>query len=182
MPVQEKAEGKKGEESRDFKDSPKGIGRISPRNFAINRFGVVPEIAQKNVAPDALRFAVMTVPVNGKPVDGFSMLVGLVAVTHVMPLMNIFVEGLRKTHRQRFDQAEHPIQKMGSKIGIVEKIVGDAVDVPRNADRIGKPHADEHPPGSEGKNGKEREHKCKMRQPGKNRNDVPFRISEEFHG
>jgi hypothetical protein len=69
MPVQHEPQHEQAEESHNFKHSPKSVAGIAARDFAINGFRIVPKIAQEDVRPDILRLALVSVPVNRKPVD-----------------------------------------------------------------------------------------------------------------
>jgi hypothetical protein len=92
------------------------------------------------------------------------------------------VEGLREADGDGFEEGEGVVEWGEFEVGVVEEVVGDAVDVPGDADRINKPETDEPIPfqmqvrkGEEekdqvGKVGKSRQH----------RNDIEPGIGEEF--
>ena len=58
---------------------------------------------------------------------------------------------------------------MPGEVGIVYEVVRDPVDVPGNADRINDPHQAQHPPGSNRKEGKQRQDVRKMQKPAEDR-------------
>ena len=64
FPIQNAQENKETEKRNDLEYAPIRVRRILSFDLRENRFWVVAHIAEKNVAPDILRFAIMAVPVN----------------------------------------------------------------------------------------------------------------------
>ncbi len=92
-----------------------------------------------------LGFTFMTVFVNRNPIDGFAVLTGAVCVSLMMLHVNAFVEDLAKADCHRFQDAEKTIEQRRTEIRIVNEIVGNAVDVPGDADGIDKTQNEHHP-------------------------------------
>jgi hypothetical protein len=59
--------------------------------------------------------------------------------------VNAIVERLAKTDCDRLEKGKEAIEERGTEIGVVNEIVGDAVDVPGDADRIKKAEDQHHP-------------------------------------
>ena len=59
--------------------------------------------------------------------------------------VNAVVKHLAKPDADRFENAEEPVQDGRPKIGVVNEVVRDAVDVPGNADRIDESENQHHP-------------------------------------
>ena len=57
-------------------------------------------------------------------------------------------------------------------------IVRDAIDIPRNADRVDEPHADQEPPRRVRENEKQRQDVRTVKHPGDNRQCIPFGVSK----
>ena len=79
-------------------------------------------------------FTVVAVLVNRNPIDGLAVVVRTVGVPLVMLHVNAFVENLAKANRDRFQDAKKTIEKRLTKVRVVNEVVGNAVDVPRDAD------------------------------------------------
>jgi hypothetical protein len=94
-----------------------------------------------------LGFTFITVLVNRNPIDGLTVLARPVRVSFVMLHVNAFVEDLAKTGRDRFQDTEQTIEQRGTEVRIVNEVVGNAVDVPGNADRIDKTENEHDPKG-----------------------------------
>ena len=92
-----------------------------------------------------LGFTFVTVFVNRDPIDRLTVIVRPVGVSLVMLQVNAFVEDLAKADRDRFKDAEQAIEQRRTEVRIVNEVVGNAVDVPGNADRVDKTE-DEHDP------------------------------------
>ena len=90
-------------------------------------------------------FTVLAVFINRNPIDRLALFVRAVGVSLVMLHVNAFVENLAETDRDRFQDAEQTVEQRRTEIRIVNEVVGNAVDVPGNADRIDEAE-DEHDP------------------------------------
>src|SRR4029077_8234770 len=100
--------------------------------------GILAKEAYERVFQRMFRFTVMAVLVNRNPIDRVTMIVGPVGVALVMLHVNALVKDLTEANGNRFHDAEYPIQQRRTEIAIVNEVVRNAVDVPRNADRINK--------------------------------------------
>src|SRR5581483_12040416 len=97
----------------------------------------------------------------------------------VMVLMDLLVEDLRKADRDRLHNTEDAIQRRALEIRIVQKVVRDAVDVPRNADRPHEAERNQRPPWQLREKKKQRDEIGELRQRGENRNRVVSRVPEK---
>ena len=79
------------------------------------------------------------------------MLVRPVGVSLVMLHVNAFVEDLAKADRDRLKNAEQTIEQRRTKVRIMNEVVGNAVDVPGNADRVDKTENEHDPKRNAGK-------------------------------
>src|ERR1700746_1147481 len=127
FPVQNTHENKETDECGNFENSPICIRPALSFNFGKNRFRIVTQIAQKDIAPDGLGLAVVAMPINRQPIDGLTLFVRFIAIPHVMPMMHIFVKCLGEPKSKRFAHWEYPIQRMPAKIRVVYEIVRDPV-------------------------------------------------------
>ena len=64
--------------------------------FPIDRLRVFTEETQESVLERVLGVTVMSMPVNGNPIDGLTMLVGAVSVSLVVLHVNALVKNLAK--------------------------------------------------------------------------------------
>src|ERR1700730_17117606 len=94
FPVQDAHENKETDECGNFDHAPVSICAALAFDLSEDRFWIIAQIAEKDVAPDILRLTIVAMSVNRQPVDGLSFFVGPVAVAHVMPMMDILVECL----------------------------------------------------------------------------------------
>ena len=145
LPIQEEANDYQGYPGNDFQDSKVRIESVTLLHFLEDRFGVVPEKAQKNVRPDVLRFVVVAMFVDGNRIDGFAPFVRKITVTLMMLEMNQVIKLLGITHCYRQQPAEKSIGRFPLKVWIVNEIVSNPVDVPRDADGVNKAQ-DQHDP------------------------------------
>ena len=107
--------------------------------------GIIAKEAQENVAPRIFRFAVVTMFVNRNPIDRLAMLVRPIGVALVMLHVDDVVIGLREAARDRLDDSEEPVQKLGAEERVVNEIVRHAVDVGVDHERVNEPE-DQHDP------------------------------------
>ena len=180
-PVQDTHENKETNERGNLANAPIGIRSALPFDFPKDSFGIVSQIAQKNVAPDVLGFAIVTTAIDRQPIDSLPFLVGSIAVPHMVPMMHVFVKRLGESKRHRFQQREHPIQWTPTEIRVVDEVVRDPVDVPGDANRVDESHANQHPPRSHRKERKQRQDISKMQNPAQGRQRIPFRIGQDLH-
>jgi hypothetical protein len=92
----------------------------------------------------------------------------------MMAMMNVFVKSLGKTKAKRLYKSKNTIERSPRKIGVVQKIVRDPINIPGDADRVYHPHADDCPPRSNGENGEKGQHIGKVQKTAQRRHDVPF--------
>ena len=92
-----------------------------------------------------LGLAVVPVFVNRNPIDRLAVFVRAVGISLVMLHMDAFIENLTEADGDRFQNAEQAIKQRRTEIGIVNEVVGNAVDVPGNANRVDE-SKDEHEP------------------------------------
>src|SRR5215831_1155117 len=85
------------------------------------------------------RRSIMAMLVNRDPIYCLPIFIRQVRVSFVMLHMNALVENLAKPDRDRLQNAKQTVQNRGTKIRVVNEIVGDAINVPRNADRVDEP-------------------------------------------
>ena len=79
-------------------------------------------------------FTVVPVFINRNPIDSFTGLIRPVGIAFVMLQVNAFVENLAKPNGHRFHDAERTIEQRGPEVRIMDEVVGNAVDVPGDAD------------------------------------------------
>ena len=178
FPIQNQTDRDRRPKNDNFGDSPLCIDSVFPFDFGVDCFGIFAEITEENVAPWIFRLAIVSMAIDGNPVLAIAVLVWPVAISHVVPMMHIFVKGLGDSQRHRQHDAVQPIQYPRGKVGVVDVIVRDAVDVPRNADGVDKPHADQEPPRRVRENEKQRQNIRAMKHPGDNRQCIPFCVSK----
>jgi hypothetical protein len=75
----------------------------------------------------------VSVAIDRNPIVAIPVLIRSVAITHMMPVMNVFVKrlGNPKSHGQH--DTVQPIEYPRDKIGVMNMVVRDSVDVPGNA-------------------------------------------------
>src|SRR5262245_1375280 len=145
MPVKNAEDDKSCNEACQLEHSPKRLARVLAFELVQNSLGILAEETDKSVFQRMFRFTVMAMLVNGNPIDRVAVLVGPVGVSLVMLHVNALVKNLAEANSDRFHDAEQTIQKRRPKIGIVNEVVGNAVDVPGDADRISKTEDQHHP-------------------------------------
>jgi hypothetical protein len=145
MPVQDAERGECAKKENDLDDAPISFSAVFTPDTLKNGFGIVAEKAEEHVAQRMLGFAVMPMFVDRKPVDRLAVFVGPVRVSLVMLHVNAIVEGLAETVCDRFEKGKEAVEEPGTEVGVVNEIVGDAVDVPGDADGI-KEAEDQHDP------------------------------------
>jgi hypothetical protein len=109
LPVQHEADGNCRSKHYDLRDTPARIDRVLSLNFGIDGFWIFPKIAEKNVAPRVFRLAILPMSIDRNPVMCMSMFIRAITISHVMPVMHMFIKGLRDSQRHRFHDAEQPI-------------------------------------------------------------------------
>jgi hypothetical protein len=176
LPVQHKTDGNRGSQDGDLNDAPPRIDRILSFDFGVNRLWIFSEVAQKNITPGIFRLSIVAMSVNGNPVVCVSVLIGPVAIAHMMPVMHMLVECLGDAQRHRFHNTEEAIQDPGLKERIVNEVMGDAVDIPRDAHRVDQAHHNEHPPWGIWEYQKQRQDVGEMQYAAQNANRIPLGI------
>src|SRR5262249_59225926 len=93
-PVENTENDKCADKQCELGHAPKRFVRILAFQLFKNGLGIFTEKTQERIFEWTLRFALVTVFVNGNPIDGLPVLVGTVSVTFVMLHVNAFVENL----------------------------------------------------------------------------------------
>ena len=93
-PVEGAEDYKRENEQRQFCHAPEGVAGVFAFQFSINRLRVFTEETQESVLE--LGVTVMSMPVNGNPIDCLTMLVRAVSVSLVVLHVNALVENLAK--------------------------------------------------------------------------------------
>src|SRR6266850_1579807 len=83
--------------------------------------------------------------VNGDPIDRLSIFAWPVGVTLVMLHVDGVVVGLRKATRDRLSDSKEPIEQLGAKERVMDKIMSNAVDVRVDHQRVNE-SKDQHYP------------------------------------
>src|ERR1700731_3534010 len=134
VPVQDTQGDEGAKKENDLYDAPIRFPAVFSLYRLENGLGIIPEKAEKHVAKGMLGFTVIAVLVNRKPIDRLAFFVRPVGVSLVMLHVNAIVEGLAEADGDRFKKREEAIEQRRSEIGIMNEVVGDAIDVPRDAD------------------------------------------------
>src|ERR1700738_3717657 len=145
VPVQDPERDECAQKENDLHDAPISFPAVLAPHGLENGFGIVAEKAEEHVAQGMFGFAVMPMLVDRKPVDGLAVFVRPVRVSLVILHVNAIVEGLAETDRDRLEQGEEAVKERGTEIGVVNEVVGNAVDVPGDADGIKKDEDQDHP-------------------------------------
>ena len=162
FPVQDAHENEETEEGGNFENAPVSVRAALSFDFSKDCFGIIAQIAEKDVAPDVLCLPIVAMAVNRQPIDRLSFFVWAVAVAHVMPMMDILVEGLRESKRHRFEHGEYSIQRTPTEIRVVDEVMRDPVDVPGDANRVDDSQARQYPPWRHRKEREQGQHESKM--------------------
>src|SRR5215831_4905633 len=93
--------------------------------------------------------------------------------------VNALVKNLPEANGDRFHDAEQTIQQRRPEIGIVNEVVRNAVDVPRNADRINKTKNQHDPERHTSEKIKHPEEVSTVQHSCCDRNDVPPCVRED---
>lgn len=180
VPVEDTEGDKRPDKQAELQHSPKSFARIFPFQFFENRHGILTKETEKSVLERMLGFPFVPVFVNRNPIDRLSLLVRPIGVALVMLHVNAFVEDLAEPNRDRFENAEQTVEQRGTEVGVMNEVVGNAVDVPRNAHRIDETQ-DEHDPERRAREKVEHpEEVCAVQQRGGDRNRIPAGIREKF--
>ena len=94
--------------------------------------------------------------------------------------VNALVKNLTESDGDRFENTEEPVEQRRSEIGIMDEVVGDAVDVPGNAHRIDEAdwkHCPQRPDLEKVEHSKE---VGAMQERGRYRNNVPARVGKQL--
>jgi hypothetical protein len=179
MPVENTKDHKCCNEAHQLEHSPKRLARVLAFQFLEDGLGILAKETDKRVFQRMFRFTLMAVLVNRNPIDRVAMIVGPVGVSLVMLHVNAFVKNLPEANRDRFHDAEQAIQQRRTEIGIVNEVVGNAVDVPRNADRINKTENQHHPQRNARKKVKHAKEVNTVQNSCRDRDDVPARVRKD---
>jgi hypothetical protein len=99
----------------------------------------------------------------------------------MMTVMHVLIKSLGNSKSDRLHDAEESIEKSRSEKRVVNQVVSNAVNVPRNTDRIYQTHTNEHPPRGIRKHEEKRDDVCEVKQAANDTNGVPFRVCKDFH-
>ena len=110
LPVQNEANANGCSQNYNLGNSPTCIDSVLSFDFPVNRLRILPDVTQEDIAKRIFGFAVLSMPINRNPIIGVSMLVRPVAVAEMVTVMNVLIEGLRNPNRNRFHDAEEPVQ------------------------------------------------------------------------
>ena len=127
-----------------------------------------------------LRGPIVAVFVNRNPIHRLSIFIGQVSVALVMLHVDAFIKDLAEADRDRLQDAEQAIQQRRTEIGIVNEVVGDAVDVPRDADGVDQTENDHHPERHAREKVKHPKKVDAMQKAGRDWDRVPARLGKQF--
>ena len=94
MPVKDTEDNKCADKQCELGYAPKRLARILPFQLFKDGLGIFTEKTEESVFEWTLGFAVVTMLVNGNPIDRLAVLVGAIGVTLVMLHVNALVENL----------------------------------------------------------------------------------------
>src|SRR5215472_16316193 len=95
LPIQHEANCYRCSKHHDLRDSPSRIDRVLSFNFGVDGFWIFAQIAEENITPRVFRLAVVPMSINGNPVVRMSVLIRAIAISHMVPVMHMFIESLR---------------------------------------------------------------------------------------
>ncbi len=145
VPVQNSEGYERAEEKDELGDTPKSFSPVLAFQLQENGLGILAKETEESVLKWVLGLTIMTVFVNGKPIDRLAFVIRPVRITFVMLHVNTFIKDLTKADGDRFEYAEETIEQRRTKIRIMNEVVRDAVDVPRDANRVDETE-EEHDP------------------------------------
>jgi len=181
FPVEEEAGEVEDYEGGDFENAEVGVGGVAAFDFAVDGLGIVTEVREEDVGEDIFGLAVVAVAIDGEPVGDFAGGIGAVGVAHVVSAVDGVVEGLGEADGEGFEEGEAFVEEIELEVGVVEEVVGDAVDVPGDGDGPDQAQGDEVVPGeaeiSEGV--VEEDEVGRVCEGGEDGDDVPRGIGQE---
>ena len=130
LPIQKQTDRDRGPKNHDFGDTPLRVDLVFPFDLGVDSFGIFPQITEENVAPRIFRLTIVSVAIDGNPVMALAVFIRPVAVSHVMAMMHMLVEGLGDAQRHRQHDTVQPIQYPRSEVGVMNMVVRDAIDIP----------------------------------------------------
>ncbi len=146
FPVQQKAQNHKGYVTHHLEDPPGHILGIFLFQLGQGLTRIIAEIAIKRVFPHVFRLTILAIAINREPINGIAGFILNITIAHVVTHMHAVIKGLGKPNGQGFNQAKEPVEEAGGEIGVVDKVVRDAVDIPGDADGIHRAHEQQQPP------------------------------------
>jgi hypothetical protein len=178
-PVEQKHHQERGRESGELDVSPEQFLCAALAQFPSNRAHIVAEETEKDVAPRIFRFAVVTMFVNGNPVDGLAAFIRPIGVAFVMLHVHRVVIGLRKAARDRLSDSKKAIKQLRAEEWVVNEIVAHTVDVRVDHERINEAE-NQHDPERRVQVEKEQPEEIReMKKARQRRHGVPARVREE---
>ncbi len=123
FPVQDQANGDRGAQNNNFRNSPPRIDRVFSFDFGVDGLWIFAKVTEENVAPRILRLTVVAMPIDRNPVVGVSVLIRSVTIAHMVPVMDMLVERLGNPKGYRFHDTEQPIKDSPSKERIMDQVV-----------------------------------------------------------
>ncbi len=145
VPVENSEGYERAEEKDELDDTPKSFSPVLAFQLQENRLRIFTKETKESVLKRVFRFAIVAVFVNGKPIDRLAIIIRPVRIAFVMLHVNAFIKDLTETDGDRFENAEETIKQRRTKIRIMNEVVRDAVDVPRDANRVNETE-EEHDP------------------------------------
>ena len=94
--------------------------------------------------------------------------------------VDAFIEDLAEADRDRLQDAEQSIQDRRTEIGIVNEVVGDAVDVPGDADGVDQTKNDHDPERRPREKVKHPKEVKAMQEAGRDWDRIPARLGKQF--
>jgi hypothetical protein len=179
-PVEKAKNDEGGHKEREFQDTPESLPGILAFQFLENRLGIFSEETEESIFEGMLRGSIMTMFVNRDPVHRLSIFIGQVRVAFVMLHVDAFIKDLAEADRDRLQDAKQSIQQGRAKIGIVNEIVRNTVDVPGDADRVNKTEGQHSPKWETREKVKHPEEVGAVENPGQYWNGIPSGVRKDF--
>jgi hypothetical protein len=144
-PVEQEHYEERSRECGQLEVTPENVAIVAFAQFSANCSDIVPKETQEHIAPWIFRFAVVTVTINGQPINSIALFVLTIGIPLVMLHMHGVVHRLRKTAGDGLCDSKNPIQSVRTEERIVNEVVSHPVDIRIDHQRINEPENQHHP-------------------------------------
>ncbi len=168
-----------GDDGRDLDADPARERGMLFLQARVALAAAVAKVAVERIRPRALGLSILAVPIDRERIDRGAVRADAVHVADVMTQVDVVIELLRKAVGQRQNEAVDAIERRRDEERVVDEVMADRIDAPRDRDRIDQRERNPHRPWHRVKAEEQERDEREVPQSHQHREKIPRCVREE---